>query len=359
MDRLRVWAREMNFRYGLRLLSETISAEDAGEGFSAVAEVSIGKLLTIVRNELEGAHGRVKQGACLVLGLGKLGGREMTAGSDLDIMLVYDHAPEAEESDGPKPLSPPQYYARLTQRLVTALTVLTPEGELYEVDMRLRPSGSKGPLAVSFAAFEAYQKTEAWTWERMALTRARVVAGEPELAKRVGTLIAETLCQKRDASEIKKDVAQMRNLMLQEHKDTALWDLKRKEGGQVEIEFIAQYLQLVHAWEKPGILQQNTAQVLVKLLENGFLSKSSAAELQAALALYQSVSQLLRLCMDGPFDPETAPVRLNSALARLAGQPDLAATEVVLADTQAAVAHLFTVIIGRDGIVAATPSREQ
>ncbi len=349
MDRLRVWAREMNFRFGLRLLSETISADEAGTGFSNTAEAVIQKLLDVVQSEMAAAHGRVTGGACLVLGLGKLGGREMTAGSDLDIMLIYDHPEAAEESDGPKSLSPPQYYARVTQRLVTGLTAPTAEGELYEVDMRLRPSGSKGPLAVSLAAFAAYQKTEAWTWERMALTRARVVAGPALLARKIEAIIAETLRQHRDAAEIKADVAKMRQLMLQEHKEDSLWELKRKPGGQVEIEFVAQYLQLVHAWEKPEILQQNTAQALIKLQENGFLKQPAAARLLAALGLYQSATQLLRLCLDGAFDPQSAPQRLSAALSRVAGQPDLATAELVLAEDQANVAAIFAEIIGRDG----------
>ena len=359
MDRLRVWAREMNFRFGLRLLSETISADDAGRGFSDTAAVAIEKLLHIVLREMEQTHGRVKGGGCLVLGLGKLGGWEMTAGSDLDIMLVYDHAEGAEDSDGEKPLSPVQFYTRVTQRLVTGLTVLTPEGELYEVDMRLRPSGSKGPLAVSRAAFEAYQKTDAWTWERMSLTRARVVAGDRNLGQKIEAIISATLCQKRDAAAIKADVAKMRALMLQEHAENSLWDLKRKPGGQVEIEFIAQYLQLVHAWEKPRILEQNTFKAIVKLRENGFMEKAVEQSLLAALALYQSATQFLRLCVDGSFEPQSAPNRLNQSLARLADQPDMAATEAALADHQAVITAIFTQIIGRDGNQQVQPSEEQ
>ncbi len=359
MDRLRVWAREMHFRFGLRLLSETMSADEAGQGFSAIAEAVIQKLLRVVELEIIAAHGQVKGGACLVLGLGKLGGGEMTAGSDLDIMLVYDHATDAEESDGEKPLSPLQYYTRITQRLVTGLTVLTSEGELYEVDMRLRPSGSKGPLAVSRAAFEAYQKTDAWTWERMALTRGRVVAGDKSFGQKIEIIISETLYQKRDPEEIRMDVSKMRNLMLHEHKNTSLWDLKLKPGGQVEIEFIAQYLQLVHAWKSPEILRQNTAQALVKLQENGILGKPVGRQILAALRLYQSATQLLRLCVDGPFDPGIAPARLNAALARVAGQPDMAATEAVLADHQSVVAGIFEDMIGRDGIHEGLASKEQ
>jgi glutamate-ammonia-ligase adenylyltransferase len=358
MDRLRVWAREMNFRFGLRLLSETISADEAGRGFSDIAGAAIDKLLHVVLREMEQSHGRVEGGACLVLGLGKLGGGEMTAGSDLDIMLVYDHGQAVEESDGEKPLSPLQYYTRVTQRLVTGLTVLTSEGELYEVDMRLRPSGSKGPLAVSRAAFETYQKTDAWTWERMALTRARVVAGDGDLGQKIETIIAETLCQKRDPGEILADVAKMRALMIQEHTESNLWDLKRKPGGQVDIEFIAQYLQLVHAWENPDILQSNTFQAIVKLQENGFLEKPTARALLGAITLYQSITQFLRLCVDGSFEPQSAPTRLNGALSRLAGQPNMAAAEAVLADQQTAIAAIFTQLIGRDGIQQHQPSGE-
>ena len=125
-----------------------------------------------------------RAGRRAVLALGKLGGREMTATSDLDLIIVYEFDPEHPESDGARPLYGAQYFARLTQRLISALTSQTNYGTLYEVDMRLRPSGRSGPVAARSTSFESYQETEAWTWEHMALTRARVVSAPPEFAAR-------------------------------------------------------------------------------------------------------------------------------------------------------------------------------
>src|SRR5262249_7855669 len=147
-------------------------------------------LLPRVADDFAKSHGAIKGGAMVVVALGKLGSREMTPTSDLDLILIYDCAEDAEQSDGQRPLAAPAYYARLTQRYINALTALTSEGALYEVDMRLRPSGTSGPLATSLAAFRRYHDEDAWTWEQMALTRARVIAGPRPLADQVTGLIA-------------------------------------------------------------------------------------------------------------------------------------------------------------------------
>ena len=145
-----------------------------------------------------------------MLALGKLGGREMTATSDLDLIIVYDFDPEHPESDGPRPLYGAQYFARLTQRLISALTAQTNYGALYQVDMRLRPSGRSGPLATQIDAFASYQETEAWTWEHMALTRARVVSASPAFTARVEEVIRTCLARPRDAALVAADVVEMR-----------------------------------------------------------------------------------------------------------------------------------------------------
>ena len=347
MDLARVFAREKNFRVGVRILSETISAKEAGVGFSVVANVVIARLLEIVQATMQTKYGNVRDGSCILLGLGKLGGAEMTATSDLDIMLIYDHDEHAELSVGPHPLAPSQYYAKLTQLLVTALTALTAEGQLYEVDMRLRPSGSKGPLAVSRASFETYQENEAWTWEHMALTRAHVVAGDAGLAKNIGATIHRTLAAPRDSEKIKTDIAEMRALMLREHKNAGPWDLKLAQGGQVEIEFIAQYLQLIHADKKAEILSPNTAASLTATAKAGLLRAVDAEILLQALALYQRLTHLLRLCINGEFKPETAPAHLLATLSFAAAQPNISATEAYLIEKQEAVAALFSQMLGR------------
>ena len=184
LDRLRIFAAEQKFLIGVRLLAGAIDAARAGKAFSDLADLTIGAALDAVQAEFARRHGRVAGGRVAILGMGKLGSRELTAGSDVDLILLYDHDAEADESDGAKPLAPSHYYARMTQRLIAAVSAPTAEGVLYELDLRLRPSGNKGPVATHVDAFKKYQRGEAWTWEHMALTRARVVAGDPELGRR-------------------------------------------------------------------------------------------------------------------------------------------------------------------------------
>ena len=134
--------------------------------------------------------------------MGKLGSRELTAGSDVDLILLYDHDADAEESDGDKPLAPSHYYTRMTQRLIAAVSAPTAEGVLYELDLRLRPSGNKGPVATHIDAFKKYQRQEAWTWEHMALTRARAIAGDAALCAEVEAEVAAMLALPRDAAKV-------------------------------------------------------------------------------------------------------------------------------------------------------------
>ena len=345
MDAVRVLVREHQFRVGLRLLAETITADGAGEGYSAIADQTIKTLLKVSVQDMQLSHGQIRDGQCAVVALGKLGGREMTAGSDLDLMLIYDHHPDAELSDGAKPLSPNQYYARLTQRLISALSAPTAEGTLYDVDLRLRPSGSKGPVAVSYSSFVSYQVEDAWTWEKLALTRARVVAGDHELNLKLSAAIQKTLAEPRDSSKTKKDVNDMRNLMLNEQAKLGLWDIKRAKGGLVEIEFIVQYLQLVVG--DPTILNANTRRALLNLSQKELLPEGQATKLLAACLLYQRLTQILRLCVAEQYSPESSPKSLNEAVSRAAEMPDIAATELLLTDTQAQVSAIFGDIIGR------------
>ncbi len=177
LDRARVVGSEQQFLIGIRVLSGVIKANQAGGAYALLAERLIEHLMAATERELARAHGHVAGGGAAVIAMGKLGGREMTAASDLDLILVYDFDPAAAESDGARPLAPTHYYTRLTQRLISALSSATAEGTLYEVDMRLRPSGQQGPVATQLASFIDYQADAAWTWEQLALTRARVISG--------------------------------------------------------------------------------------------------------------------------------------------------------------------------------------
>ena len=189
----------------------------------------------------------------VVVALGKAGGREMMAGSDLDLMLIYDHPAEVTESTGARRMAASQYFLRAAHAFVAALTAPGLEGPLFAVDMRLRPSGNKGPVAVSLAGFRRYHAESAWTWERMALTRARVVAGPQALAARVAAAIAAALAQPADPARIRADAAAMRARLARDLPAAGPWDVKHRPGGLMEVEFIAQTLQLVHAAGHPGI----------------------------------------------------------------------------------------------------------
>ena len=181
LDRLRIFAAEQKLLIGVRLLAGAIDANRAGRAFSHLADLTIGAALEAVVTEFAIRHGKVPGGRVAILGMGKLGSRELTASSDVDLILLYDHDDDADQSDGDKPLAPSHYFARMTQRLIAAVSAQTAEGVLYELDLRLRPSGNKGPVATHIDAFKKYQRNEAWTWEHMALTRARLVAGDEGL----------------------------------------------------------------------------------------------------------------------------------------------------------------------------------
>ena len=345
LDRMRLFGQEHMFLIGTRVLAGTVSARQAGQAFAGLADVIIRAMHGAVASEVAALHGGLRGEASAVLALGKLGGREMTASSDLDLILVYDFDPEHPDSDGERRLHGGQYFARLTQRLVNAMTAQTNYGKLYDIDMRLRPSGRSGPVATSFASFESYQRDEAWTWEHMALTRARVVSAPPAFAARLDAAIRTVLCGERNAATVAADVREMRAAIAKEKPEDARWDLKYAAGGVVDLEFIAQYLQLVHAAALPDILDTSTAAVFDNAARLGVLSIEDAEVLRPATRLFHDLTQLLRLCLPGPFDPKTAGADLLRLLARVADVPDFATLEAHVAETQGRVRKCFENIV--------------
>ncbi len=342
LDRIRRVGQEQRFLIGAWVLSGTITADQAGGAYAALAQGLIAALQTQVETELARVHGRLEGGRAAVLAMGKLGGREMTAGSDLDLIIIYDFAGDQAASDGAKPLAGNQYYARFTQRLITAISSPTAEGKLYDVDMRLRPSGHQGPVATRFSSFVDYQQTKAWTWEHLALTRGRLVSGPADFCRTIESAIAEILSVPRERAQVAEDVQAMRDKIAKANKGShAIWDIKLARGGLVDIEFIAQFLQLISAHEHPQVLDQNTGAALRKLAEAGLLAKADADILMPADRLYQNLTQILRLCLDRPFDPAEAPEGLRALLIRATGEPDFATLEARLKDTLASVHQAF------------------
>jgi glutamate-ammonia-ligase adenylyltransferase len=345
LERIRTFGLEYMFLIGVRILSGTLTARLAGEAFARLADAVIRAVHRAVADNLAATYGHLRGEETAILAMGKLGGHEMTATSDLDLILVYDFDDTHPESDGSRSLYGAQYFARLTQRLINALTAQTNFGALYQVDMRLRPSGRAGPLATRLDGFAAYQETEAWTWEHMALTRARLISGSPAFKTRVEYVIRDILRRPRNAELVAGDVLEMREAIAKEKGEGDRWDLKYAAGGLVDIEFIAQYLQLIHAHQRPEILDTSTARVLEKALSLRVLAVEDAEILRAAVHLYHDITQILRLCLPGGFDPKAAGAGLLRLLARAADVPDFATLDVTLADTQSKVRASFLRIL--------------
>jgi glutamate-ammonia-ligase adenylyltransferase len=314
MDAARRARREQAFRIGVQVISGTAGAEQAGAGFAGLADLCIEGLARAALSEIERTAGAFP-GEVAVVALGKAGSREMTAGSDLDLMTLY-RAAEPASASSIKGWAAEVFYGRFTQRLTAALSAPTGEGGLYEVDLKLRPTGSKGPVAVSFAAFERYHAGEAETWEHLALTRARVVWSTSEaFAQDVTSAIQAVLRQPRDARQTALDVREMRELMMRERPASGPWDMKLSQGGLVDIEFAAQHLQLVHA-AAGGPLAQNTGEALAAMREAGLAAPGDIAALEDAWRLQQNLSQLLKLALPDQADPAQEPPAFRALLAR-------------------------------------------
>ncbi len=347
LDRLRLFGQESLFLIGTRILSGTVSAQQAGAAFADVAEGIAHTVHVLVGDQFAQQHGRIKGQETAVIAMGKLGSREMTASSDLDLLLIYDFDDDAPDSGGPRSLHGSQYFARFTQRLISAFTTRTNYGVLYEVDMRLRPSGNAGPLASRLDAFASYQQTEAWTWEHMALTRARVISATPAFRTKLEKVIRDVLMRPREVAITANDVSEMRRAIAEEKGEDDVWDLKNAAGGMIDIEFIAQYLQLVHAASKPEILNVNTVQVLDNAARLGVLAQPDADTLRAAARLYHDLTQIIRLCVTGKFKPETAGEDLLRVLTRAGDAPDFSSLEARVRETQTDVREIFSRLVDR------------
>ncbi len=345
LDRLRLFGQESLFLIGTRILSGTVSAQQANVAFADVAEGIVHTVHGLVTDQFAAQYGRIRRQETAILAMGRLGGREMTASSDLDLILLYDYDHEQPDSDGERSLHGAQYFARFTQRLISAFTTRTNYGVLYDVDMRLRPSGRAGPVASRVDAFADYQEREAWTWEHMALTRARVISAPPELRGRIEGIIRAVLTRPRDPAGTAADVADMRRAIALEKGEDDIWDLKLAAGGLVDIDFIAQYLQLVHAAAKPEILSVSTLQVLDNAARLGVLAQPDTEILRSAARLYHDLTQILRLCVTEKFKPETAGEDLLRVMSRAGDTPDFSTLEARVRETQAEVRRVFRALV--------------
>lgn len=324
LDISRRWANDRKFQVGVQTLRQIISIKESGLAQTNIADVLIQSILPRVQDELAIKHGIIEGGDMCIIGLGKAGSRDMTATSDLDLVFIYDVPEGTTGSNGDRSLGVAQYYSRLSQRFINALTAPTGEGMLYEVDMRLRPSGNAGPIASSLEAFIRYHEESAWTWEHMALTRARIICGNEELSQKVEKTIQNILCGQRDEDKLVYDVSDMRKRMDKEHHTDVVWEIKQYRGGIVDIDFMAQYLQLKFAPSHKGILQANTIDVLHKARELEIVDETMANDLISAIELWNIIQGYLRLTVAAELQKEDGgelPHALKDDLVQATGEP--------------------------------------
>ncbi|MCJ2136572.1 bifunctional [glutamine synthetase] adenylyltransferase/[glutamine synthetase]-adenylyl-L-tyrosine phosphorylase [Methylobacterium sp. J-026] len=320
LDRCRDATRQLSFVTGARLLSGILTPRQAGEAYTAIAEAAVALSLEAEERRFARDHGAVPKGRCCVLALGRLGSRQLSAESDLDLVFLYDFDPEDRISDGPRPLDAVVAYNRLAQRLYAALTAATRRGRLYAVDLRLRPYGSHSPPAVQRTGFTAYHHEAAEPWEHMALVRARVVAGDAALGAAVLTEIAAILARPRDPASVCAEAGAMRALVARERGHAGPYDLKLAPGALFDLDFLAQAIVLSHARAWPGCIGLGAEAVFRGAAARGLLPAEAADALAETYGFLDAVFQWQRLVMADPAaDPsETA----SRQIAKAVGLPD-------------------------------------
>ncbi|WP_458790314.1 [protein-PII] uridylyltransferase family protein [Yoonia sp. MH D7] len=294
----RIWAKEWHFRIGVHHLRGLIDADTSGVQYADLADAVVAAMWPVVVAEFARKHGAMPGVGAVVLGMGSLGAQRLNAFSDLDLIMIYD-ADGVEESAGPRPLVTRMYYARLTQALVTALTVPMSEGRLFEVDMRLRPSGRAGPVATSIEAFMAYQQDEAWTWEHLALTRARAVVGNRELAQRLEVFRCALLVDKGQGAAVRSDLAEMRVRIAEAKPPQGDWDAKIGAGRLQDTELVSQAAALI-----AGSPARDAASQLAAGVASGWLSAADGDAISHAASLFWRMQAAARLLTGGQLSPE-------------------------------------------------------
>ncbi|WP_094037196.1 glutamine-synthetase adenylyltransferase [Antarctobacter heliothermus] len=316
LDAARRWAKDWHFRIGVHLLRGLMEPAEAGKAYADLAGAVLAGIWPQVQTMFSEKHGPPPGRGAVVLGMGSLGARRQHARSDLDVIVIYD-AEGVEASDGRKPLASRTYYARLTQALITAMTAPMAEGKLYEVDMRLRPSGNQGPVATSWASYQSYQRDEAWAWEHLALTRARVVAGPAALAEDVEALRQEVIARDRDAGGLRKSVAEMRARIAAAKAAGGPLDAKIGAGRLQDIELYAQTCALIAG--RP----LREAPRALRLAD--WLSKEDRTALVDAYELFWALQIGARLVSEEAIDPERLGTGGCAFLQRVTGASDMMA----------------------------------
>jgi len=340
LETSRKWLNEMRFQIGIQLLEGLISVREAGQYRANLAEVVLGTLLPEVKADFALRNGTVPKSQMAVIALGSFGGRELTQGSDLDLVLLYE-APEDARSKKGKGLPASQYYIRLGQHFLTALSAMMGAGRLYEVDLRLRPSGRWGPLVVTLSAFLEYQKSSAWSFEHMALTRARVVVGSAKFKANIEKALDEILTMKRTAAKLARQMDEVRQKYFEEMGNTNIWSVRHVRGGLIDAEYVLQFYLLKEGSKHPEIIDSDFNHAAEKLVAIKALDKMEAKTLIEAHDLYLEIHGLLRLCHAENPTEESLTADLKSLIASATGISGGQDISTVLKETQQKVYALY------------------
>lgn len=345
LDLARRWTNDIRFRLGVQALEGLADDRELSQAMTRLADVVVSRLLEEASAQYSKRHGPFPGGALAVVAMGKYGGCELSFGSDLDLVLLYEVRDPSSMSEGPRPLAPSRWFSGLGQAFITAITALMPEGRLFEVDTRLRPSGAAGPLVVTIETFAGYYREAAWTWEHMALTRARVVAAPRQMADRLRGVIADTLARGHDHGALLPAVADMRQRLAREFATDNPWNVKHVRGGMIDMEFIVQYLLLREGSSHRDIFTPRLDDCISRLAAIGALREEEAERLIAAHGLFHMIQAMLRLSLGTETDEALFSDGLKAALVHAAGMPDFAALRGRLHDALSDVRAIYSRII--------------
>ncbi|MGF1604846.1 MAG: bifunctional [glutamine synthetase] adenylyltransferase/[glutamine synthetase]-adenylyl-L-tyrosine phosphorylase [Rhodothalassiaceae bacterium] len=337
----RRWLNDKRFQTGVHILEAMATPEEAADTLTRLADCLLQALFDAVHIDYAKRYGRFPGAALLGLAMGKYGGRELTFTSDLDLIFVYLNSGVAEQSDGPRQVGDSRYFSGLARGFLTAVTALTHEGRLYEVDTRLRPSGRQGPLAVRLSTLQDYYEREAWLWEHLALVRARPVLGPPDGQALLRQSIEAVLRRPRPEAQTRAAVAAMREKLFDRFGSERVWALKHGRGGLLEIEFLAQTLVLLHAHGHEDVIGPGIADILSAAARHGLIAPADAATLSEAYRLQLNLQGVLRLCVADTVDPQCFSEELRRVLVRSIQARDFNDVEDRLRQAQASVRRLY------------------
>jgi [glutamine synthetase] adenylyltransferase / [glutamine synthetase]-adenylyl-L-tyrosine phosphorylase len=342
LQRIQRFNRTHHFLISARIVMGWMPIHHAEEAYSKLAFATVVALAGLAEQRFRARHGRVPGAEWALVALGKFGGFELTATSDLDLMLVYDSADQSCSSDGARPLSSTQYFNQLAQSIIRMLQMTDREGPLFDVDFRLRPWGNKGPIATRLPTLRDYLQQESWTYEHMAMTRARVIMGPPSLSAAVEDTLHAALRLSAERPGLKSDIREMHALMHSAKETDNPWHIKSVRGGLTDVEFVTQYLLLRHAGIRSNIIQSNTSTALFGLLCADLLGPNDFNVLSGALSFFKSIMQIMRAAGCSEASPDVCARYLCEAV----GERSLGAIETRLRVMQSSVLDTFGRLIG-------------